>query len=819
MNKRALFNILLVVAVIEGIVSFFTTTTIPGDASNAFLFGFSKSRFLILLFLLLCLIGFLALFFFEERIQKLFSTRFNSSKSNKIITAIGIFSLFLLWVTIFIPTNNLNELEALFIRLRPTLIWAELLLLQFALWIKISKKTFSLSIGNPLIDLRTLLFTLLPLLLVWVFVSISKVGLVMNTAYWNVPGIPLSMIQFIGILLFLLFGLIFFSNKENSTLPSSKFLAILIPFIIYIAAVLIWGSTPMLKHFFSLQPTPPNFQPYPYSDARAHDLGASSVLMGKGIYFHGYTDKPLYMLFLAVLHVFTGDDYTLLQWAHILVLAFTPVILYLFGKKYFGRLFGIIIAAMLILQQRNAIVLSYKVASVNPKLLMSEELTLLGMVLVTYVLFRWMRVLDTKGVFIIGGLLGAFSLVRINPIFIAPVVGLIILINFRKAPKMLFKQFALFGIGFLMVFSPWLVTGVNPQGTSWFIFKIQDVIQNRYPTQGDVIPNQKGVTPTLWVTPDGISSAPTQITESESTNTENNINSTDIIDKENDDLLWIMVNHFLHNYSTSLLALPDSIKINNLDDLSMREYWQDVNQWDGNLPPGQYLLILVNISLMGAGIVFSWKKYHWAGLAPLIVFLAYDLSLSAALNSGSRYIVPINWVIFWYYTLGLVLLCYRLLSFAGLTLHLELAEIVETEKPSSNATLKSWIPAVAIIVLTAFLLPAANLVVPKFVQTRISYDQLLEKAQSNEPIAHKIIEGVILYPYFKEDGLISFEFLHEYTLSSHQISSEYLTSANPIVLENRTPALLSFVEFEAGIELKSIYVLVNNSPELYWQFK
>ena len=222
---------------------------------------------------------------------------------------------------------------------------------------------------------------------------------------------------------------------------------------------------------------------------------------------------------------------------------------------------------------------------------------------------------------------------------------------------------------------------------------------------------------------------------------------------------------------------------------------------------------------MGAGIVFSWKKFHWAGLAPLIVFLAYDLSLSAALNSGSRYIVPINWVIFWYYTLGLVLLCYRLLSFAGLTLHLELAEIVETEKPSSKATLKSWIPAVAIIVLTAFLLPAANLVVPKFVQTRISYDQLLEKAQSNEPIAHKIIEGVILYPYFKEDGLISFDFLHEYTLSSHQISSEYLTSANPIVLENRTPALLSFVEFEAGIELKSIYVLVNNSPELYWQFK
>ncbi len=46
---------------------------------------------------------------------------------------------------------------------------------------------------------------------------------------------------------------------------------------------------------------------------------------------------------------------------------------------------------MTILQQANSIRASLEIDSVNPKLLMTEVPTLLGMVVIAYLLFRWFR--------------------------------------------------------------------------------------------------------------------------------------------------------------------------------------------------------------------------------------------------------------------------------------------------------------------------------------------------------------------------------------------------------------------------------------------
>ena len=121
------------------------------------------------------------------------------------------------------------------------------------------------------------------------------------------------------------------------------------------------------------------------------DLGGLSIIRGYGIYFHGYTDKPLYMIFLSFFHLIAGNNYSLLTWIQILVLGFIPVVLYLLGKKFHGQGFGLFLALITILRQRNAIVLSYKIASVNPKLLITEVMTLLGIVLLAYVVFLWLR--------------------------------------------------------------------------------------------------------------------------------------------------------------------------------------------------------------------------------------------------------------------------------------------------------------------------------------------------------------------------------------------------------------------------------------------
>ena len=324
----------------------------------------------------------------------------------------------------------------------------------------------------------------LVLLGTWVFISISRIGLVMDTAYWNVPGIPLATFQIFGVTLAIIIIMFFFYRSRRSiSRPSQIALGIIIPLAIFLVTVQVWGSTPMLKHYFSLEPTPPNFQPYPYSDARVHDLGAISILKGDGIYFHGYTDKPLYHVLLALLHLFSGNNYVTLAWAQIFVLALIPVLLYLLGKRFHSQLFGLVLAALMILQQRNAIVLSYKIASVNPRLLVTEEIMLLGIILVVFLLFQWMRKRDQKIILILGAVLGALSLIRINPIFILPAVLLIVFLQLRKTPRIWIKQIVLLMMGFLIVFTPWLITGVNPEGQSWFFLKIMDVINVRYTPQ------------------------------------------------------------------------------------------------------------------------------------------------------------------------------------------------------------------------------------------------------------------------------------------------------------------------------------------------
>jgi hypothetical protein len=74
----------------------------------------------------------------------------------------------------------------------------------------------------------------------------------------------------------------------------------------------------MIKHFNALRPAPPAFQYFPYSDARIHDMGAISILEGYGIFFGQYTDKPLYMTALSMLHRVTGYDYNKLSLFHLI---------------------------------------------------------------------------------------------------------------------------------------------------------------------------------------------------------------------------------------------------------------------------------------------------------------------------------------------------------------------------------------------------------------------------------------------------------------------------------------------------------------------
>lgn len=79
-------------------------------------------------------------------------------------------------------------------------------------------------------------------------------------------------------------------------------------------------------------------------------------------------------------------------------------------------------------------------------------------------------------------------------------------------------------------------------------------------------------------------------------------------------------------------------------------FWWD---WDGRLPFGVIIPLLLNLLLVSIGLSVIWKRHQITGLMPVILSIAY-LSINALVrNSGGRYILPVDWAGMLYYSIGL----------------------------------------------------------------------------------------------------------------------------------------------------------------------
>jgi len=247
----------------------------------------------------------------------------------------------------------------------------------------------------------------------------TKFGMVADMPLWNVPGVPVSGMQMF--LTVLAMGGLMLLHKLSASfrrLLEGRLAQRVIILLVYAAALFVWGLTPLNGDSLAVETSLANPQPYPLRDARVYDLGALSVLYGEGINFKEYTDKPLYMVILAAMHLVSGNDYGLLQWVQIGLLAVIPVLVYLLGRRVHSSLFGVLIATIVILQQRNAVVLSRMISAVNVKLLVTETFVLLGLILLALLLFMWDEQNDRKVMLALGGVVGALSLIRLNPLLL-----------------------------------------------------------------------------------------------------------------------------------------------------------------------------------------------------------------------------------------------------------------------------------------------------------------------------------------------------------------------------------------------------------------
>jgi hypothetical protein len=529
-------------------------------------------------------------------------------------------------------------------RALPLLAFVILFSIQSTLWL------LALRFGVHKADFKArtpALIAFIILLFAFGFVSLTKLGVTPDPAYWGEPGVPLLGWQ-LGLALILSF-LLFFASINASTssarrvgtnfslLPFFKLNArwtdIIIDVLIWALAAGIWLSVPnaVLKNSFYFPIDPPANMPLPYSDSAYYDYMAHSLLIGTD-YVGEVPTRPLYIIFLTALHLLFGENYNLIIVGQTLVLASIPVVFYALGKKLHSRLAGVIIALIAIFREWTNLLVSSDTRVSNVKTLLVDTPTLLLILLACLFAFRWLERKDKGSAFIAGGIFGILLLLRTQSMLILPVVFVVAFLALhtekRLSPKgmLWLTPMLVFSLGVAVSVTPWLTHNYLRIGK--FAFDA--------PFQYQVLASQYAYTGNL---------------DFQAVDLANKSLSQILITfalKDPGFVAGFISNHFLATETGALLALPLIVPFNGLR-APINLYW---TSFDGTLAWYNILLLIGYLAFIAIGLGAAWKRWRWMGLLPLAFNLGYAAANGIGRFSGWRYDLPADWIAYFYFGIG-----------------------------------------------------------------------------------------------------------------------------------------------------------------------
>ena len=229
-SERTNWRWLFLLAALEAGAAFLTVARVPHSGS-----GFSVSRSMILAVLFSF---FIIEVFFAFRTPK----SFNKSLNPKYAFIAGLLALIIATGLFLLRYLDPGRFLVYYERISPLLFYLFLLTVQFSIFILYSNFGFhfekSFASDRPYLSA---LAAFAIILVVFLFVALTRIGIIPDSAYWGEPGVPLMGWQFavaiIGGLSILLVNL-WFRNFPR--------LEMILPLMIWILAVVIWLGVPIL---------------------------------------------------------------------------------------------------------------------------------------------------------------------------------------------------------------------------------------------------------------------------------------------------------------------------------------------------------------------------------------------------------------------------------------------------------------------------------------------------------------------------------------------------------------------------------------------
>ena len=754
-NFRSSKNILVLYSSLIAVSSaavLWSLLSSPSEAERAILLGLSLPRLLIALGLFITLILFVsvAMKAFTDQVwaEQFIDKWFVGKGYSRVVGWLSGISFGLGWIGWFLPEYRMGQFVNYWIRVQPLMIFVLFAsLATLMVFFRVHLKNW-----NPAIfRLGLPLFTICLLGLGILFYS--GFGVVSADDFWNVTGVPILSGQLILVItagiLFSYFGSQWKSHRAD----------FLICIFIYIITASLWAGAPLRESFLMRGPYPPNFDFYPFADAAAFDAASQFALIGQNFFILNslFFERPLYLGFLAYLHSWLGQDYQLLMAVQAAVFAILPVFIYLIGRSFDIRSVGFTASLVAMLRGLNSIAGSNLMDTAGPKTMLTDFPTAIGIAMITWLICEWLQAPDSRKHYVvwIGGAVGFTLMLRTNALILLVFIPLFALFWFSaKWKQWLFSSFLIL-LGLVSITLPWEIRNFLLGGTMYepIVTKFQNVIKTRYqfPMEPD-----SSIPQNLW--PGWITLKDTQAVIAVP---QDKPAGTDHLPC--DSVICFSTNHFLHNIVTSILVFPTSPMLDDLRHL-IRErnpYWQ--TDWDGSLTATAAFFLSLNLFFITLGISLAWREKHLLGLAPLAIFAAYNLSNGLARTSGGRYLVPTDWILIFYYLLGLFHVIGWVANSLGKTWNV-FDTRAEPKIPNSKLSLSKVLGAFVVLFLFGSLIPLSeHLSLPRYqnidpVETLADKHLLIEQAGLHldeldtflqYPDA-KILVGRVLYPrYYK----------------------------------------------------------------------
>jgi hypothetical protein len=511
---------------------------------------------------------------------------------------------------------------------------------------------------------------------------------------------------------------------------------------VYFFTVTLWLSQPINTAYTATPPRAPNFEIYPFSDPQIYSQYSQAALIGNGFLYPEVPSRALYVAFLTWAHLLGGQDYNTIIFLQTLLLALFPVSLYLIGRELGGRAVGFGLAAMPLFRDINSnIAVPFASNVTYSKLLLSELPLALALGFFILIVIHWLKYGQNSNSLPIlaGGVIGVATLVRTQGVILVAVVAFIALMIMKDKKRWLLSIF-LMGMSLTITIVPWLTRNYAATGgliTDNPISQVMTMARRWNGSWGnEVLPRLPGETDVQY------SSRMTDI-------------AVEAFKHNPQYILRTAANHFINSEIASLMVLPLRNEVRNPSEVLTPQ----LAFWSTTLKPHQLPLFSFYLLLFGLGLATAIRRLGWLGVLPLGSGVIYNIWTALFFSSGERFIVPLDWTVYFYQLFGGVMLGALVFGFTknGYESASDwIEELVQVPSafpdPKTEPRQHIWLVA-GVVVFFAVFTPFTEFIFPQRYTSTFN-KQLEEQAGFLPEAGETVIYGRATYPryYFPGEG-------------------------------------------------------------------